>query len=255
METDCACGFEWYSWIVRVSEWDEGEEIDSNWLNWRGDYCRACCRYEDAVRARETDRAKIDQLLVTLSNIEAEINLLKRRIAELEGEVKRIKQENQRLMSELTRARTVAIEHDIRIVTQTDICRIWIRRLWTESTTRIRCRLCSRKSTSCVAFTTTKLKSSRFISNYDSKTQLGFRLWPLATRPPRIANTSRTSCPLQSGTFARSTTNSPMSTETTWNPGIDSKCRRYRHRVLDRQVHNITVLWAVRRDFFAEKWL
>jgi len=81
------------------------------------------------VRARETDRAKIDQLLVTLSNIEAEINLLKRRIAELEGEVKRIKQENQRLMSELTRARTVAIEHDIRIVTQTDICRIWIRRL------------------------------------------------------------------------------------------------------------------------------
>lgn len=81
------------------------------------------------MRARETDRAKIDQLLVTLSNIEAEINLLKRRIAELEGEVKRIKQENQRLMSELTRARTVAIEHDIRIVTQTDICRIWIRRL------------------------------------------------------------------------------------------------------------------------------
>ena len=97
-------------------------------------------------------------------------------------------------------------------------------------------------------FTTTKLRSSRCIrNNYGSKTRLGFRLWPLATRPPRIVSSSRTSCPLQSETFARSTTNSPMSTETTWNPGIDSKCRRYRHRALDRQVHYITVLWAVRR--------
>ncbi|ETN82639.1 intermediate filament tail domain protein [Necator americanus] len=98
-------------------------------------------KYEDAVRGRETDRAKIDDLLVHLSNLEAievvsrtthritsdwphqsellsfsepaskkfifaEINLLKRRIAQLEDEVKRIKQENQRLLSELQRART-----------------------------------------------------------------------------------------------------------------------------------------------------
>ncbi|CAJ0593656.1 unnamed protein product [Cylicocyclus nassatus] len=63
-------------------------------------------KYEDAVRGRESDRAKIDDLLVQLSNLEAEINLLKRRIADLEEEVKYIKQENQRLLSELQRART-----------------------------------------------------------------------------------------------------------------------------------------------------
>ncbi|CAJ0938057.1 unnamed protein product, partial [Mesorhabditis belari] len=49
-------------------------------------------KYEDAVRGRSTDRAKIDELL--------------RRIAQLEEEVKRIKSENQRLLSELQRART-----------------------------------------------------------------------------------------------------------------------------------------------------
>ncbi|CAJ0563957.1 unnamed protein product, partial [Mesorhabditis spiculigera] len=63
-------------------------------------------KYDEAVAGRHHDRAKIDQLLVTLSNIEAEINLLKRRIAQLEDEVKRIKLENQRLHSELQRART-----------------------------------------------------------------------------------------------------------------------------------------------------
>ncbi|KAK6060249.1 intermediate filament tail domain protein [Cooperia oncophora] len=63
-------------------------------------------KYEEAVRGREADRAKIDDLLVHLSNLEAEIALLKRRIAQLEDEVKRIKQENQRLLSELQRART-----------------------------------------------------------------------------------------------------------------------------------------------------
>ncbi|XGW35518.1 hypothetical protein V3C99_019052 [Haemonchus contortus] len=63
-------------------------------------------KYEEAVRGREGDRAKIDDLLVHLSNLEAEIALLKRRIAQLEDEVKRIKAENQRLMSELQRART-----------------------------------------------------------------------------------------------------------------------------------------------------
>ncbi|CAD6185298.1 unnamed protein product [Caenorhabditis auriculariae] len=63
-------------------------------------------KYDDAVKGREGDRIKIDQLLVTLSNIEAEISLLKRRIAQLEEEVKRIKIENQRLLSELQRART-----------------------------------------------------------------------------------------------------------------------------------------------------
>uniref|UniRef100_A0A1I7XF24 Intermediate filament protein A n=1 Tax=Heterorhabditis bacteriophora TaxID=37862 RepID=A0A1I7XF24_HETBA len=63
-------------------------------------------KYEDAVRGRDTDRARIDDLLVQLSNLEAEIALMKRRISQLEDEVKRIKQENQRLLSELQRART-----------------------------------------------------------------------------------------------------------------------------------------------------
>ncbi|EGT30206.1 CBN-IFA-1 protein [Caenorhabditis brenneri] len=63
-------------------------------------------KYEDAIKGREQDRARIDSLLVQLSNIEAEINLLKRRIGQLEDEVKRIKQENQRMLSELQRART-----------------------------------------------------------------------------------------------------------------------------------------------------
>ncbi|UMM40255.1 hypothetical protein L5515_016955 [Caenorhabditis briggsae] len=63
-------------------------------------------KYEDAIKGREHDRAKIDDLLVQLSKIEAEISLLKRRIGQLEDEVKRIKQENQRMLSELQRART-----------------------------------------------------------------------------------------------------------------------------------------------------
>ncbi|TKR81358.1 hypothetical protein L596_015240 [Steinernema carpocapsae] len=63
-------------------------------------------KYEDALKGREADRDKIDELLVILSNIEGEISLLKRRIAELEEEVKYIKSENHRLIGELQRART-----------------------------------------------------------------------------------------------------------------------------------------------------
>ncbi|PIO71947.1 intermediate filament tail domain protein [Teladorsagia circumcincta] len=69
-------------------------------------------KYEEAVRGREADRAKIDDLLVHLSNLESEIALLKRRIAQLEDEVKRVKQENQRLLSELQRARTTLASRD-----------------------------------------------------------------------------------------------------------------------------------------------
>lgn len=63
-------------------------------------------RLDDALRGRVEDRAKIDDLLATLSTIEAEVNLLKRRIALLEEEISRIKRENQNLMTELQRART-----------------------------------------------------------------------------------------------------------------------------------------------------
>lgn len=64
-------------------------------------------RYEDALRGREQDKEKIDQLLVTLSEVEAEVLLLRRRIENLEEEVARLKKENHRLVSELQRARTV----------------------------------------------------------------------------------------------------------------------------------------------------
>uniref|UniRef100_A0A7E4V103 Intermediate filament tail domain protein n=2 Tax=Panagrellus redivivus TaxID=6233 RepID=A0A7E4V103_PANRE len=63
-------------------------------------------KYADALQAHQNDKAVIDDLLVTLSNLEAEVNLLRRRIAELEESVVRIKKENNRLIGELQRART-----------------------------------------------------------------------------------------------------------------------------------------------------
>lgn len=63
-------------------------------------------RLDDGLRGRAEDRVKIDDLLGTLSTIEAEVNLLRRRIALLEEEITRIKVENQNLMTELQRART-----------------------------------------------------------------------------------------------------------------------------------------------------
>uniref|UniRef100_A0A7E4W7L3 Intermediate filament protein A n=1 Tax=Panagrellus redivivus TaxID=6233 RepID=A0A7E4W7L3_PANRE len=62
-------------------------------------------KFEEAVTARTGDRATIDELLVTLSNLEAEINLLKRRIALLEEEISRVKKENFRLQGELHRVK------------------------------------------------------------------------------------------------------------------------------------------------------
>ncbi|GMT06380.1 hypothetical protein PENTCL1PPCAC_28554, partial [Pristionchus entomophagus] len=63
-------------------------------------------KFEEATAGRLEDRAKIDELLVILSNLEAEINLLKRRIALLEEEVRRLKNENLRLMGELNKCRS-----------------------------------------------------------------------------------------------------------------------------------------------------
>ncbi|KAK0404807.1 hypothetical protein QR680_017640 [Steinernema hermaphroditum] len=82
---------------------DELEKQIRKMLEELADYKK---KYEDALKGREADREKIDELLVILSNIEAEINLLRRRIADLEEEVSRIKQENHRLIGELQRART-----------------------------------------------------------------------------------------------------------------------------------------------------
>ncbi|VDN88421.1 unnamed protein product, partial [Brugia pahangi] len=64
-------------------------------------------RYDEALRLCDVDRKKIDEMFSQLAKIEAEINALRRRITELEEEVMRIKKDNQRLLGELQRTRTV----------------------------------------------------------------------------------------------------------------------------------------------------
>lgn len=56
---------------------------------------------------RDGDKERIEGLLQQLSDAEAEISLLRRRIQNLEDEVNRMKKENIRLQSELQKARTV----------------------------------------------------------------------------------------------------------------------------------------------------
>lgn len=55
---------------------------------------------------RELSKEQLDELLVKLSAVESELNLLKRRITNLEGDVGLIKRENQHLITSLQRART-----------------------------------------------------------------------------------------------------------------------------------------------------
>lgn len=50
-------------------------------------------------------------MLSQLSHIEAEINALRHRITEMEEEVMRIKKDNQRLLGELQRTRTVCLKN------------------------------------------------------------------------------------------------------------------------------------------------
>ncbi|VDN21069.1 unnamed protein product [Gongylonema pulchrum] len=63
-------------------------------------------RYEDALRAHQVDRDRIDELLTKLSGLEAELNLLRRRINNLEEEVSRIKKDNMYFVNELNKARS-----------------------------------------------------------------------------------------------------------------------------------------------------
>jgi len=63
-------------------------------------------KYEEAMRMRDGDKEKIEGLLTQLSDAEAEISLLRRRIQLLEDEVARLKKENIRLQGELQKART-----------------------------------------------------------------------------------------------------------------------------------------------------
>lgn len=68
-------------------------------------------KYDEAYELRKQNKKIIDDLLVNLSDIEAEINLLKRRIALLEDEIGLLKKENLSLQDELKRTRS-ALDHE-----------------------------------------------------------------------------------------------------------------------------------------------
>lgn len=60
-------------------------------------------RYEDILNSRETDRSAIDRLQQQIAENEAQINLFRRRLGDLEDEARRYKAETQRLASEIAR--------------------------------------------------------------------------------------------------------------------------------------------------------
>jgi intermediate filament protein if len=60
-------------------------------------------RYNDVLNNRNADKSRIDELNKQIADNEAEINLLKRRLGDLEDEAKRYKVETQRLLGEIQR--------------------------------------------------------------------------------------------------------------------------------------------------------
>lgn len=59
--------------------------------------------YEEILNGREADRSAIDRLQQQIAENEAQINLFRRRLADLEDEARRYKAETQRLASEIAR--------------------------------------------------------------------------------------------------------------------------------------------------------
>lgn len=60
-------------------------------------------RYQEVLNNRNLDKARIDELNKQIAENEAEINLLRRRLGDLEDEAKRYKIETQRLLGEIQR--------------------------------------------------------------------------------------------------------------------------------------------------------
>ncbi|CAF3276764.1 unnamed protein product, partial [Rotaria sp. Silwood2] len=60
-------------------------------------------RYDEILNSRETDRTAIDRLQQQIAENEAQINLFRRRLSDLEDEARRYKAETQRLASEIAR--------------------------------------------------------------------------------------------------------------------------------------------------------
>ncbi|VIO90172.1 Uncharacterized protein BM_BM12386 [Brugia malayi] len=83
----------------------EREDLEKRIRKLMDDLTECKKRYDDALRAHQADRKCIDELLVKLSGLEAEINLLRRRVSSLEEEVSRIKRDNLHFVNELNKAR------------------------------------------------------------------------------------------------------------------------------------------------------
>ena len=67
-----------------------------------------CCRLEEATKAAEELREKIDQQHSQLSDLEAEINMLRRRIEGLTADKEKDKRQIAQLQDALNRARIVS---------------------------------------------------------------------------------------------------------------------------------------------------
>jgi len=65
-------------------------------------------RHEDALRAHDGDKDRMEELLLKLAALESELAALKRRLAILEEDVKSMKRENNRLAPELQKVRSVS---------------------------------------------------------------------------------------------------------------------------------------------------
>ncbi|EGT58123.1 hypothetical protein CAEBREN_03292 [Caenorhabditis brenneri] len=96
--------------VVKQTTKDK-EEAERETKKYRDQLDEIRKKFEEATNGRAEDRLKIDELLVTLSGLEAEINLLKRRIALMEEEIARLRKENAWLHSELQRVR-VALDQE-----------------------------------------------------------------------------------------------------------------------------------------------
>ena len=66
-------------------------------------------RYDDVTNTRDDHKEQVEHLANQLSDAEAEIALLRRRIQTLDDDVRRLKAENTRVMGELQKTRHVSL--------------------------------------------------------------------------------------------------------------------------------------------------
>lgn len=185
---------------------------------------------------RDGDKEKIEGLLTQLSDAEAEISLLRRRIQNLEDEVNRMKKENIRLQSELQKARTVknrlrtkmAFNRPINLIT---FCfRIWTKKRSIASIIKIKFKLCWKKLISYDVFT---IKWEYVVKQYSTLKSVTIfnrfrklkncKLWLLAIPQLKIVNISKMNWPWQFAISVTNTIPSPLKIKPTWNLGINSR--------------------------------